>query len=75
MEKLTKQDTGKSGSGTTRENYSADEIAQESSYQDSTEVAQQMHQLDHTKSGSEQPESEADAGRSAAQGTSQSGKK
>ena len=76
MEKLDKQDTGKSGGGATRENYQADQVAQESSYENSTEVAQQMHQGDNMKSASSaQPESEADAGRSAVQSTSQSGKK
>ncbi len=63
MEKLTKQDTGKSGSETTRENYQADEVAQESSYQDSTEVAQQMDQPDHTASDSAQTKSKVDAKR------------
>ncbi len=68
MEKLTKQDTGKSGSGTTRENYQADQVAQESSYENSTEIAQQMHQRDNSKTDSSaQPERESDAGRVAAQ--------
>ena len=71
MEKITKQDTGKSGGGTTRENYNADEVAQESSYQDSTEVAQQMRQRDHTKPSSEEPENEAEAGRNAVNDTSE----
>ncbi len=49
MEKLPKQDAGKSGGGTTRENYNADEIAQQSAYDDSTQVAQQMRQGDQAK--------------------------
>ncbi len=62
MEKLPKQDAGKSGSGTTRENYNADEVAQQGSYQDSTEVAQQMREGDKTKSGTE-THNDVDAGR------------
>ncbi len=62
MEKLPKQDAGKSGGGTTRENYNADEIAQQSSYQDSTEVAQQMREGGKPKPDSSEPNNDFDAG-------------
>jgi general stress protein YciG len=42
MDDLRKQDAGKSGGETSRENFNADEIAEQSAYTDSTEVAQQM---------------------------------
>lgn len=42
MDELRKQDAGKSGSQTSREGFNADEIAEQSAYEDSTEVAQQM---------------------------------
>ncbi|MDQ4119961.1 MAG: hypothetical protein M3209_00655 [Acidobacteriota bacterium] len=42
MEELRKQDSGKSGGETSREGFNADEIAEQSSYTDSTEAAQQM---------------------------------
>jgi hypothetical protein len=42
MENLRKQDSGKSGGETTRENFNAEEIAEQSAYTDSTEAAQQM---------------------------------
>jgi hypothetical protein len=42
MDETKKQDAGKSGGETTREGFSADEIGQQSAYEDSTEVAQQM---------------------------------
>ena len=64
MEKLTKQDTGKSGGETARENYQADEVAEQSSYQDSTEVAEQMREGEKTKTGAE-THNDVDAGRSA----------
>lgn len=56
MSELQKQDAGNSGAKETeRENFSAEEIAQESAYQDSTEVAQQMRR------GGEQSKEKADA--------------
>jgi hypothetical protein len=62
MEKIQKQDAGKQGSGTTRENFNADELAQQGSYQDSTEVAQQMREGDKTESGTE-THNDVDGGR------------
>ncbi|MEP6924708.1 MAG: hypothetical protein ABI954_09605 [Pyrinomonadaceae bacterium] len=49
MENLQKQDANKSGSETTRENFSAEEIAQQASYDDSTQIAQQMRRGDESK--------------------------
>lgn len=46
MDKLPKQDAGKSGGETAQDDFSAEEIAQESAYQDSTEIAQQMRRGD-----------------------------
>jgi hypothetical protein len=71
MEKIQKQDAGKQGSGVTRENFKADELAQQGSYQDSTEVAQQMREGDKTKSGTE-VHNDVDGGRGL-KGNSQSG--
>ncbi|HYP50681.1 MAG TPA: hypothetical protein VEQ34_07050 [Pyrinomonadaceae bacterium] len=46
MDELRKQDAGKSGAETSREGFNADEIAEQSTYTDSTEVAQQMRRGD-----------------------------
>lgn len=42
MSEQPKQDSGKSGGETSKDNFTADEIAQQSIYEDSTLVAQQI---------------------------------
>ncbi len=42
MSEQPKQDTGKSGGETSQDNFTADEIAQQSIYEDSTQVAQEI---------------------------------
>lgn len=46
MDEASKQDTGKSGSETSREGFSADEIGEQSAYNDSTDAAQMMRRGD-----------------------------
>lgn len=48
MSEQPKQDTGKTGGETSEDNYTADEIAQESIYEDSTQVAQEIRRGSET---------------------------